>query len=183
MKKRILISLMCCIFLLSGCSQDNTQDIVMDAYEAFLEMNSDIWVIGPEAHGPDSHSDKVVTFMERDFFKVDDEKIKSLDSIKKSVEEVCTLKCAEEMFYKPYLEISKIYIEEDGVLYRQYAEIITSYGGELTDFKVIDKKKDYISAEMEYYVDLHDTTQTIELSISLENGKWLVDSIEQVWHE
>lgn len=186
MKKRmevcLSVCLICCIFLLSGCSQDSVQDTVINAYESFLEMNGVIWVVGPEAHGPISHKDKVVTFEEGEFFIVDDENIKSLDGIKKSVEEVCTLKCAEEMFYKPYLEVSKIYIEKDGVLYRQFAEIPSTYGGELTDFKIIEKKKDYISAEIEYYSDLF-STYIIEISISLENGKWLVDSVEQIWYD
>lgn len=179
MKKRFLFCLLCCTFLLSGCSQKNIQETVMNTYDSFLKMYMDVWVIGPKTDNSEIFS--LVEDEEPQYYKVDDERIRSLEDITKSVEEICSKNCAEELFYKPYLVDAAMYIEQDGVLYRKLAEITMSYGGEFRNFKILVNKEDYISANIEFYNDLINMSFTIEISISLQNEKWIVDSLRQTW--
>lgn len=181
MRKVFLLYFLTYVILLSGCSQENTQETVLYAYESWIEMVMNVWVIGP---GLDRNLVTLLIDGEyRDYKKVTDENFPSLNSIKEAVEEVCTVSCAEELFYIPYFNTRKIYVEKDGVLYRELVEIPMNHGGELISFQVIEKRSDFISARMEFQNDFTEYNHIIDISISLQDSKWLVDSLDQTFVE
>lgn len=181
MRKAFLLYLLTYIILVSGCSQKNTQETVLYAYESWIEMVMNVWVVGPKVDG-----NLVTLLIEGEnscYQKVTDENFPSLNSIKDAVEEICTVSCAEELFYIPYLDTHKLYVEKDGVLYRELIEIPMNHGGELINFQIIEKRSDFISARMEFRNDFTEYNHIIDISISLQDSKWLVDSLNQTFVE
>lgn len=180
MKKKIyILVLLFCILGIEGCAKKGVEEIVINAYESWKITNMNIWIIGLSLDTGESYffdEDKEIPY-----YKVKDERLQNLDDIKGAIEEVCTKKCAERMYYTPYLENDSIYLENNGILYRKMVEIPANYGGELRGFQIKEQKKDYIHAELEYYEDLVGEYYTIDITIVLQGDKWMIDSVEQLW--
>ncbi len=179
MKKIMFLALVCCVVIISGCSHKNVQETVMNTYKSWKEMNMSIWIIGPTLDS--SEDNKLIDSNGSLYYRVDDDRYQSIEDIKKVVEETCTSKYAENIFYKPYLEDDSIYYEKEGILYKKMVEIPANYGGELINVQIIENKADYICAKLEYYDELLDNNYTIEITTVLQNEVWLVDSLIQVW--
>lgn len=181
MKKKLilLVGILCCSFILAGCKKNNVQELVLNKYELWMNMNMDIWIIGPSVEYENSFN-----FLQNDnfcYYEVVDNRLNSISDIKEEVEKVCTVSGAEKMFYHYYLEQEKVYYEEDGVLYRKMVEIPANYGGEFTSFEVVEKRKDFIHAKINFFDKETDNSYMIEITLVKQNQKWLIESLEQIY--
>lgn len=175
MKKLLLIGsvLLCYLFILSGCTKEDSKQLVLNTYESWKEMNMEVWILGPTTEAD------VYSLNEGVYMKVNDDKFASIADIKGATEEICTKSGAEKMFYDKYLEQSKLYCEKDGELYRLQADIPANYGGELEEFKVLESKENYIHSQMTFSDGEVANNYTIDIILIMENGKWLVDDCSQ----
>lgn len=179
MKKILKICpiILSCIFILAGCKKQNTKEVVLSTFESWKQMNRDVWSVGPLMSG----DTKVVLRdgVETMYFEVDDEKLSSLSEIKRATEEICTKNGAEKIYYEYYLDQLKMYHEEDGELYILPMAIVDIYGGELTDFEIVEERKDSIHARMTFSDIGFKVVYTIDMILIMEDGKWKVDYLEQ----
>ncbi len=179
MKKILKICpiILSCIFILAGCKRQNTKEVVLNTFESWKQMNRDVWSVGPSITG----DIKVVLRdgVEVEYFKIDDEKLSSLSEIKRATEEVCTKNGAEKIYYEYYLDQLKMYHEEDGELYIFPMAIVDIYGGELTDFEMVEERKDYMHAKMKFSDRGLEVLYTIDIILIMEDGEWKVDYLGQ----
>ena len=49
MKKILLIGsmLLCYLYVLSGCTKQESKELVLNTYESWKEMNMEVWILGP----------------------------------------------------------------------------------------------------------------------------------------
>lgn len=169
---------MCCAFILTGCKKRDAEEIVLNTFEDWKQMNMDVWSDGPAMTGADT---KVVIRdgMEVEYFRVDDPILSSLPDIKRATEEICTKNGAEKIYYDFYLDQLKMYHEEDGQLYILPMAIVDIYGGELKDFELLEEKENYIHARMEFSDSGNEVAYVIDIILIRENSKWKVDYLEQ----
>lgn len=177
MKKYIIFiaGLLVALCSFSGCNKQNTQEVVLSTYEEWVQMYMNVWVFHPKTEGED------VSLAEGEgayYRKVCDERFQSLQDIKNATEAICTQSGAEKV-YEYNLERDQYFREKNGNLYVLTAGIVVNFGTreELTEFTVLEERKDYIHAEMEFKKD--DYKMIVDIVIVNENGKWLVDSLEE----
>lgn len=138
--------------MLVGCRKQDSQEVIKELYEFWKQMNMDVWIADPSVTG------EVINLLG---------------------EEICTKNGVEKMFYLYYLTQENMYCEEGGVLYRRLAEIPANYGGELVELKHLEEKEEYIHAKMDFPDNELGNSYTIDIEAVRENGKWLVDNLEQ----
>ena len=72
-----------------------------------------------------------------------------------------------------------MYHEEDGELYIFPMAIVDIYGGELTDFEMVEERKDYMHAKMKFSDRGLEVLYTIDIILIMEDGEWKVDYLGQ----
>lgn len=181
MKKTIFILLVGLISLLCGCTDKKTKEIVLDTYEAYWQMRYDVFFQWPQMAEPnqDMQAQEIPGYS-----IVDDERYRSVEDIMQTIEKVCTKNEEEQLKAIYFRPESELFIEQEGTLYRRWAEdfMFARYQDrKVVKMQIVKQNENYIHAKFEFPYGEEDLSATayIEMELVLEDSVWKVDSYKR----
>ena len=173
MKRKMFLSICIVLLALCGCGKTEAKQIVLDTYNDYVEMYGEAWLWAYER----AEDGSVCELEEGVYYKLNDS-ITSIEQIKAETEVICTKEFAKREFYDKLLEKElPYYLEKDGVVYLQQAEISGIITGDIKEIHIIENKKDCIQAQLiGENLPLGDTVT--DIVIVKEGDTWKVDKFD-----
>lgn len=166
-----LICVIGCVLLLCGCGKTEAKQIVLDTYNEYVQMYGDAWLWAYER----AEDGSVCELEEGMYYKLNDS-ITSIEQIKVETEAICTKEYAKREFYDKLLDKElPYYLEKDGVVYLQQAEMPGIITGDIKEIHIIENKKDYVQAQLiGENIPIGDTIT--DITVMKEGNTWKVDN-------
>lgn len=189
MKKiSIYISLFLITCFMGGCTQQNkdlsvleVEELIYQEYDAYRAL---YYKINGGGLRPTVHIEDGIVITPEDYrdgyFKVEDDKISTMEELYFAVEEVCTKEFAEKEFYAFIEKEPFLYREIDGKLYIALWDDVTFFA-DIATINIIEQTELFIKAEIEtvlYGMDEEENADTHYMELEKIEGRWYIGDFE-----